>query len=691
MRAVQQDTPAPNQIPRLLIAIIAVALGFAGILLMRGEGGPWAQRAISVTLTLIQSGWAPCLYLLAGAGYGRIARAWFPQSRARWCIELGVGLTLLLSITHMLGMLGLLSTISAWVIAGAGLVLFAPRLWEKHDHSPNDALSPIHIAIVCGIMLALVMACSPPGVLWGSEYGGFDALSYHLQLPREWIEQGQIWPSEHNVYSFLPGYIESAYAHIALMMGGGMLANDGRALMSAQILSALMLILSAGVIGELGRAACARVLPDRDEALAGRIAIALTLGTPWLMVVGTLAYNEIAVVLLGGAAIRVALLTDIAAWKRAAVCGLIVGGACSCKPTALFLLAPSVGIVLLACAPRKQWVIATLTCIAAGGLTIAPWLIRNELATGNPVFPQMAGVFGQGHWNDAQHAIYAAAHRFDGSLVERFAMLVVPDSDANTHVSRFRGLTNGQWALTPLLAVVGLITLLMRRRSRAAGIASLLVVGIPIVAWAMLTHLQSRFLIPLAPALIVLGAMAIVRIPSAPAREAVAKVVCLIAIAWSVGLALVQNRGNPFILIDLGPSYALGSLEGLEGEPWTASVNRVVADGETVYLLGDATPIYVRGDVRYNTVYDRWLIEDAIAAAPDSPRQWTIYLREQGIAYVVVGLSEIGRYAESGWLPDSITPERMNEWMESLGQPILIPGDPTRVMFRLSPDERITP
>lgn len=660
--------------------LILIALAFAGVLLMRGQGGPWSARAIAIIDTLLNAAWAPLIYLLAGAGFGRLVGRWVPLGRGRWGIELGFGLTLLLSITHLIGMLGLLSTLSAWVITGTGLLLFLPRLKEQ-DISSDDEVKPIHIAIACGITLTLLMACNPPGALWGSEYGGFDALSYHLQLPREWIEQGRIWPSEHNVYSFLPSYVESAYAHMALLGGGGMHADGARAAMSAQLLSALMLILSAAAIGDLGRVACARLLPEADELLAGRVAAVLTLGTPWLLVVGTLAYNEIAVVLLGACALLAAMHTETAPWKRGVLCGLIVGGACSCKPTALFLLAPSVGIVLLACTARRQWVVATLACCVAGALTIAPWLIRNELATGNPVFPQLAGVFGPGHWSEAQHAVYAAAHSFDGSLLDRFAMLTLPDADGVNHVSRFRGFTNGQWALTPLLGFAGLVSLLASRSTRRAGLVAGLVLGVPISAWAVLTHLQSRFLIPLAPVLIVLGSVAIARIGSTPLRRALTRIVALIAVLWSTGLALVQNQGNPFVFLDLGPDLWLGEVE-VEGEPWTATLNRYSGEGDTVYLLGDATPFYVRGDVRYNTVYDRWLIEDAIERHPDEPGRWSGMLAARGVDIVVIALSEIDRYARSGWLPESIDPDRLVEWIDGLGEAVMVWRDPRGVPMR---------
>lgn len=671
-----------------MIVLIAVAIAFPSIVLMRGEGGAWGARIITFVETLILAGWAPVLYLIAGAGYGRLIRRWIPAGAGRWCIELGFGLTALLSLTHLVGMLGFLTSVSAWLIAGIGAVLWLPSLGGLRLSSPVERVSPIHVAIVCGGMLALVMACNPPGVLWGSEYGGFDALSYHLQLPREWIEQGQVWPSDHNVYSYLPSYIESAYAHIALMMGDGMHADNGRAMISAQLLSAFMLILGAGCIGELARTTCTRVLPDADANLAGRIGTALAFGTPWLMVVGTLAYNEIAVVLLGSSALVVAMRTDIETWKRAILCGFIVGGACSCKPTALFMLAPSVGIVLLACSLRKQWVNATLGCVVVGAMTISPWLIRNELATGNPVFPQMHALFGDGHWSEAQHAIYASAHAFDGSILDRFMMLVVPDANGVDHVSRFRGLTNGQWGLTPVLGLIGLVGMLVVMRTHRAGFVALLVVGVPIGAWAMLTHVQSRFLIPLAPSLIVLGSLLIVRIANQPAREAGAKIVCIAALMWSIGHALIQNRGNPFVVFDLGPGYAMGVYD-IDPMPWTGALNRIAHGDDTIYLLGDATPISVIGDVRYNTVYDDWLIANAMETHPNDPGSWTQYLRDEGIDLVVVSFSEIDRYARSGWVPDSVDPDRLIVWIDSLGSPIEVWSDPSsqipiRAIFRLT-------
>ncbi|MCA9274903.1 MAG: hypothetical protein KDA29_02660 [Phycisphaerales bacterium] len=673
---------------RAIVVLTLIGVVFACVLLARGQGGPWASRVAGVVFTLLGSGWQPLVYLLGAVGIGRIVRPMLGDCQSRWAIELGAGLTLTLALTHLLGVLGLLSTLSAWGVTGLGLGLLALDLRRANTHGFGAVrIDPLTAVIACGVSLALVMACNPPGVLWGSEYGGFDALSYHLQLPREWIEQGRIWPSEHNVYSFLPGYVEGAYAHLALLNGGGMLERHASAAMSAQLLSAMMLVAGAFAIGELSRAFMTRVLPDRDDRTAGRLAMLLTLCTPWMVVVGTIAYNEAAVVLLGACALLVAML-PIAPLNRGVLCGLIVGGACCCKPTALFLLAPSVGIVLLACSPFKRWLPAAMACVLVGSLTIAPWLIRNELATGNPVFPQLTGFFGEGHWSEAQHAIYAGAHHFEGSITDRVRLLVLPDPGGLDHVSRFRGITNAQWGLLPLLATVGLVSLLFTRTTRRAGLIALLTLMVPLAAWLMLTHIQSRFLIPLTPILCVLGSVAVARIASEIARRSIARVLAVMLGLQAGGFAMLQNNGNPFTLIDLGAGFSMGAYE-FESLPWVPALNRMTAEDDTIYLMGDATPFFIIRDVRYNTVYDRWLIEDAIEQHPDEPERWTQTLRDEGIDVVVVSFTEIDRYARSGWLPPTIDPQRLIEWIDSLGEPIEVwsdrAGNPVRAVFRITP------
>ncbi len=698
----------PTQLPglvgtRAVLVYSLIGTVFALILLSMGMGGSIGDRIIGAVFTMLNSFWLPAIYLIGSLGIGRIARRWAGARSTRWVIELGIGLTITLSLTHGLGVLGVLNPISAWIITGIGC-LFVGFDLRAHTSQLNASIGRVTISIagigfVIGSVLVVAMSLNPPGVLWDSEFGGYDAMSYHLQLPREWFEMGRIWPSEHNVYSFLPGYFEGAYLHFGYLAGApktaadglsGFLVNDARVLMSTQLFSALLVIVSACAARSVARRAIELYLPDADleDRYPGLCARVLMVGTPWIVVVGSLAYNEMGVVLLGIGALAVAMDRDVSGSVRAIGAALLVGGACSVKPTALFLLGPWVGVVLLSTIPIRRWGKVIALGMLVGFLTLLPWLVRNEMATGNPVFPQLASVFGDGHWSDAQHAIYAGAHRFDGSITDRLMMLFVPDPDGTVHVSRYRGLTNLQWGLTPWIGLLGCVVLLAQQRTRRLGLVLAGAIALPILSWMMLTHLQSRFLVPMTPILIGAGVLGLASLPSATLERGLIGAISMVSIGWTILIATSQSSGNPFMLVDLGAGVFTGEVE-VGDAPWTATLDTIAEPGETIYLLGDATPIYVRSPVLYNTVYDRWIIEEAIEAHPNDPSLWTQTLREQGIDLVVVSFSELGRFANSGWLPGSIEPAMLNEWIKTLGEPIYVwtfpnTPEPIRAAFRIS-------
>ncbi len=685
-----------------MLVYILIGAGFAPILLAIGMGGGLLDRIVEAVFVVLNSAWIPLIYLVGSLGVGRIARRWTRATPTRWVIELSIGLTITLSLTHGLGVLGLLNPITAWIITGFGCLLVGLDLRTYADDF-SCAIGRVTVSIsgvgfVFGCVLVVAMGLNPPGVLWDSEFGSYDALSYHLQLPREWLEAGRIWPSEHNVYSFLPGYFESAYLHFACLANApkttstglsGFLANDAQVLMSTQLFSVILVIMSACAARSVARRAIELYLPDADleDRHSGLCARVLMVGTPWIVVVGSLAYNEMGVVFLGIGALRVALERDASSTFRSVVTALIVGGACSIKPTALFLLAPSVGVVLLSTIPIRQWGKPITLGLVIGVLTLMPWLVRNEIATGNPVFPQLASVFGDGHWTDAQHAIYSDAHRFTGSILDRFMMLIVPDSNGTMHISQYRGFTNLQWAITPWVGLIGCIVLLARRTTRQLGFVVTGAIVLPILSWMMFTHLQSRFLVPMTPMLIGVGALGLASISYGQVRRSVVAICSIISIGWTILIAANQSSGNPFTLIDLGAGVFTSEVE-IDNPPWTATLNTIAHPGEIIYLLGDATPFYLRSPILYNTVYDRWLIENAIGAHPDEPMRWMQSLHDEHIDLIVISFSELGRFARSGWLPESITPEQLNQWINTLTEPIYVwtnpqSHEPNRAVFRV--------
>jgi len=597
-------------------------------------------------------------------------------------LRLAVGLGLMLGLSHLMGVLGILSLWAAWAPVAVGLV--AAGASARSGMLKIEPRAGAVLWLVPGALL-IVASASTPGWLWSSEFGGFDALSYHLQLPKEWIAGGRIWPVEHNVYSYLPSSMESAFVHVGVMGGGsagngGMLAFDGRGLISAQVLHALFGVCGAWVIVRLVVSLCDRIGIGEDRSNAPAwIAGALVLATPWVIVVGSLAYNEMAVVALGGGAMLVANQAKISPWVRGAICGLLVGGACGAKPTALFLVGGPTGVLLLGLAPRREWMRLVVGGCAVGLLALSPWLIRNWLASGNPVFPHASGVFGSGHWTAEQVQRYASGHAFGGGAIDRLLLIMMPDpasaSDAPS-VARWRGVSNPQWLLFWPMVVMGGAMAFRDRDARRAAV--LLVVGLVVglVSWAALTHVQSRFLIPLvAPAAALVGMGLACGCGGRLARGVLGLGVAAVIVQTGASVALFTQQGggrpNLYMLVSADNlTGASGVGAGLDDAGPDVLVNRGLPAGSRVYLLGGSTPLYLTGNVGYHTTWDGSAFGDAVRAAPDDPASWSVALRGLGFTHVRVDAGELSRLGASGWYDPGVTPEAVSAWLGAGNRPV---------------------
>ncbi len=696
----------------VLCTVIVLAGSVIGCVWI-GEGGSLLVRVATVIEIVTNSAWMPVVYLLGAWGYGRAI--WSKAGEIAWVARLGIGLSLMLSLTHLFGILGVLDQATAWGLTGVGLVLAATgaaRDWSEIERRVRgvvfDRVSTTFFMVslvVCGLMI--VAACQPAGVLWDSEYGNYDSLSYHLELPRVWMESGRVWPVEWNVYSFLPSYVEAAYAHMGMLAGLGsdglgLASGDGEGIYAAQFLSVMMTILASLAAGSVAEHACGVLHLDNGvRKISGWIARLLVLTTPWMMVVGTISYNESAVVLLTMCGIAIALETEWSVMKRTVGVAVVMGAACSCKPTALFLAAPMVGIVLIAQIHLKSWWKVVLVGTLVGSAVLMPWLVRNELATGNPVFPMMSGVFGDGHWDASQHARYAAAHSFDGNWIQRAAILVMPDQTGATHVARYRGLTNMQWGVTAGMGMLGLIVLLLIKKTHKAGAVCVLGVGVVLLSWMGMTHLQSRFLVPMVGVFGVLGALGVAAIGDwLLAKQwkisATGGLFSVLVVSACVPVVLLANQfarqagGHPNGLLVAGCGAFTGEVGhgSFDQMLWWGGVNHATETGDgieknSVYLIGDATAVYVRSPVVYNTTYDAWLIGDLMRVFPTDTSAWERELSDRGIGWVVINLSEIDRLAESGWGDPEVTSGAMIQWARGLGPPTHTWNGGRRVMFRI--------
>ncbi len=670
-----------------------------------GSIDPWTDRVARVAgafFLLVRAGTPALVYLLAAIGLGRLLSGLYRGAADPLAVQAGLGLALMLSLSHGLGCLGLLAGTLGMVVGGgvclAGLGLLARQVVTHTGDSERRRIPGAALIAIPGVALMLVAACQPPGWLWSSEAGGYDALAYHLQLPQEWLAMGRIAPLEHNVYSFLPGYVESAFLHIGAMTGAtagpgaasrayGLLAGEGFGVISAQLLHAGMGVLAALLIGRaVVRAAESAGMNPENARIGAAFGAALFLLTPWTVVVGSLAYNEMGMVALGAAALIAAMNTTLAPWRRGVVTGLLVGVACGCKPTALTLVGVPIGIVLLGLAPAKEWARIAAWGSGAGVLALAPWLARNGLATGNPVFPQLTSVFGNAHWSDEQVARYGNAHFFRGSLLERLSLLVrIDPSDPSG--PRHRGMLHPQWfAFFPAVLAAAAVALVVRP-SRRIGLLLSAALAAQAVLWMFTTHIQSRFLVPLVvPGCVLFGLAAAWRPRARMGPLWIPNPVALGLVAAqgivAIGVFGMEGRGRPNALLAGGPAILTGeALRGplarasaeererfLAGAEPESLLNLTLPPGRSVYLLGGATPLYFAVPVVYNTTWDRWPLGEAMRANPATPGAWAGALRARGIDLILVNRGELGRLQRSGFADPLVTPEAASQWLDGSGR-----------------------
>lgn len=629
---------------------LAPLVGLAGFAAALAWAASWTGKDRSALLDVfrtVATPW-PILWLAPALGFGWPLRRLVPAASGSTAaaIQCAAGVSALLLLDAALGAAGLLNGASTWVLtsAGIGLLLIQLTLSSRDAAVP---LPPPRLWLAAPAVAALVVAaCSPPGWLWGTEFSGYDALSYHLQLPREWHAAGVIRPGAHNVYGWLPGYVEAAYLHLMFLAG-----DELDAAIAAQLLQATLSIATALVIGTLAAQLCGA------ERFAG--AVVLAIGTPWLVVVGSLAYNEVPIVLALAGAWLVIECDERPSARAGALVGLLVAAACGAKLTALLVVAVPVGALLLRPGVSRGTLLRLGSCAACAAIGLTPWLVRNQLAGGSPVFPFATGLFGLAHWTADQAAAWAAFHAGPDGLASRLVAAwnefarygIGPPPSADPW--------RPQWLLLPWLGVAGCVVALRSPRYRRVGATALLVLGLQLVLWIAFTHVKSRFMLPaIVPCVIgvAAGAAAMIERRGAPGR--VVRALAVVAlVAWSAA-PLFLLRGE----MGGAPAARIGLLRAIVGDALTTDerqrlaasnalifVNQLLPANARLLLVGEAAPFFYDVDLVYTTPWDRGPLSFAMDDHGDDASAWFEDLAAQGFTHLLVHPRMLDRSARAGW------------------------------------------
>lgn len=659
-------------------------------------GVPDASAAASAIVDLATGIVLPIAWLAAAAGYGwlLIRKLWPPpvvviqparQPMARPMLQIILGVAALFFLDGALGRLGLLTRWNgggAIALTAIGVGLLAVQLGRALPRPIGDVRRfiprphPLIWLASPAIAILLLAAVTPPGWLWASEFGGYDALSYHLQLPQEWLALGRMQGLEHNVYSYLPSSMEAAYLHLTALTG-----DAHAAAIPAQLLHAMLGVLAAATTGLTVRSH----LEGRLGGAAGTLAFGLVITLPWVIVAGSLAYNEMPVLLFLAGGLMI-VLPDPAedglarsVVKAPAMLGVLAGSAVAAKLTAAgFVALPLLVLMLMPPTGRAgvtsgtvRWkrLAIRIAMFGAGSIIpLLPWLISNGIETGNPVFPFAAGLLGTGHWTGEQAANFRAGHAFDGSAVDRIVEGVRQLFIYGLGASPYKGEPwKPQWAILPWLGLAAVGLGLMRREHREIALRLGIVMAIQLAFWLAMTHIKARFMLPMAvPAAWALASFAILprkqRSEAAhakggrasrtwsPAGRAGAAIVGTVVLGQATLTAAIyrgERDGGPARAIGAmdvftGEAYIGGSAEDLAYAPAGYWIRHRLPTEARVLAIGAADPFHWWDPrVEYATVWDLRM-ETADELDADA-------LRSAGWTHLMIDPAMLANWAERGW------------------------------------------
>lgn len=465
------------------------------------------------------------------------------------------------------------------------------------------------------LLYQLLLALAPP-LKW-------DALAYHLQLPRQYLAAGRIVFVPENPYWGHPQLVEMLYT---------------LAMSIHRVETAAVLGWSAGVIFLLGLLGYTNTLLARIRRVsvgvsAGWMAVtAVMAGLTYRSLLGW-AYNDHFSALFGLCTLVMLfewLETRQSKWLLWA--GVFCGFALGTKWTSgVLLLAAASAIYLYR---RGSWLTRRDVLVAAAAvvLPVLPWLARNLIVTGNPVYPYFFGTT----WFDA--ARLASANPPNASI-NWWMHILLPFSSTWAGVDSAAGFSADIGPLLLLFALPGFFLYWRIPQTRIMGIAlGFAAVGMGIASLRLGHLMQTRLYFAVLPALAIpcgwgwewLQRQIIQGVRLGRIFSAVVLLVMGLAF-WQDSFAV--TRAAP-LAVTLGSQTGEEYLQRNLGSTITAMRKlEELPEGSRILMLWEPRGLYAPLNAQADLWIDRWRTDRReLSSAEAILSRW----REQGFTHLLV-------------------------------------------------------
>jgi MFS family permease len=645
----------------------------------------------------------------------------------KFITAMAAGLPILSLIVLGLGVMGTLHFRYLWlgiviVLAFIGVII----LYKTYQNNEQNEYVfeagrwwPILLIILIPfLVITLLAATVPAGILWPAEGSGYDVLEYHLQGPKEWLNDGNIHFLEHNIYTNFPANAEMLYL-LAMI-----LKNDPyEGMYIAQLIHVAFAVLFVTSIWVFCRPY------GRKMAVFATVSAG---SCPWLPYLGPLAYVEMGMLFTGVTAMGLIFrgMQEPTEIKKqiglSILVGLLLGFSAGFKYTALAMIAAPMivigGFVLLKIfflQGKRQQQLATCnkcdrleqfgkfekcdrfkkcdkfseqshvsiyfqsvikafsTAFIMGIVSLAalsPWLVRNVFWSGNPVFPLAYDRFGGRGWDVKQAERFKAGHSTredEKPIVSRLKKLYqagLQNEIVNNFIAEhYRSL--GQYEKAQAILIPGPMMDLPKfgfallilpwwvfftRKQKSGDWLMLIMILMQTAVWLFMTHLQARFLVPWLIVLPFLVGRSAEVFGWGKLSPAMILMTAVLLSAAGLNFKESYNRFGHGQIKLTGAQQIF--LKGqVPGTEYLEIVNEYPS--ARVMLIGEARPFYLLGTPIYWTVFNR---NDLAVAADKSLREAKAFITKAKPDYIFVNWNEIERLSQTYGFDESITPRLFN-------------------------------
>jgi hypothetical protein len=537
-----------------------------------------------------------------------------------------------------------------WRAALAGLCIWnftrvRALLAAVMDALDKRAAESAAFTLAGAVFIAFFLLAHAP-VIWNLP-ASYDVLEYHLAAPAEYLRAGSVSFLHENIYATMPENGEMLYLLAMLLAGGKIVGLPG----AHTILFAAWGLTILGVYCLARR--LERSLSGSGERSASPAPMAAALFFVLVPMGSELAADfyvehfqalfHVAALLCGCAFLsdfKIRLLFKShalhAPWAWIACAGIFGGLCCGTKYLALlFTLAPLAvflpGYCLMAGTLRDAIGAALRLCVPAV-VFFAPWLVRNAIAAGDPIFPlgvvlkrRHAGASGIPDKLDHFEAAHRAGEISWQTFRDAFWQLM-----PGLHEQYLREIECGPQLC--LFAVPGLASV---ANAETAFVAFVFVADM--LLWFFFSLHNSRFVFPYLAALAALGGAGVARVWGIAPLRKVATGLCCAAILLFAPLQLtwqwLMSSREGIAAADLKESVDAQ----FEGKPPNAYIGALVigklSPNARVLFIGEAQTFYCERTPAYSVVFNPSLLEAALHNTK-SADEAAAYLRERGITHL---------------------------------------------------------